>query len=120
MRVLVTGSDVAKVNKIAVTTFLDGLHSEYENSLYIIHTGSGYISDIVDNWINKMWAGREARNSFNAEWLIKHWMEEDEAVGYSLIEECKPDLIFLFGYEEHEIHRPARVLDIPIFLVEKL
>lgn len=118
MRVLISGYDANKINKIAITTFLDGLYVKYKNDLYIIYTGSGYISGIVEEWVSNTWPS-SSRNSFNAEWLIKHWSEEYEGLGNAIVKESKPDLIFLFGFDDYETARAGEYANIPIFIVEK-
>lgn len=122
MRVIVAGSDSVKINKIAITTFLDGLYATHKDKLCVIFYGSGYISSIVEEWIHQTWPGPSAKNCFNLCWVIDHWTvdEEIEACGYNILKEAKPDLIFLFGYDAHELHRPARQEEVPVFLVEKL
>ena len=119
MRVLVSGSDHAKINVVAIKTFLDGLYVSYKDDLHIIYTGSGHVSKIVEDWVKKTWPS-STRNSFNMEWLIKHWSDEYEGIGYAMIEESKPDLLFLFGYDSYETKRAANYNDIPAFIVEKI
>ena len=121
MRVIITGSDSAQINKIAVITFLEGLYSQYKDNLYIIFYGKGYISDIVEEWIHKTWPGPSAKNCFNLAWVIEHWSGDGvEDVAYSIVKEAKPDLAFLFGYDKYEIHRALRYAEVPSFVVEKL
>ncbi len=121
MRVIIAGSDSAKINKIAVTTFLNGLHVEYKDKLCIIFYGKGYISDIVEEWVHKTWPGPSARNCFNLEWVIEHWSgDEVEDIASSIVEEAKPDLAFLFGYDKYELVRALRYAEVPAFILEKL
>jgi hypothetical protein len=121
MRVIVAGSDYAKINKIAVTTFLNGLYAEYKDNLYIIYYGKGYISDIVEEWISKTWRGSNSRNCFNLEWVIEHWSgDEVEDIASSIVEEAKPDLAFLFGYDKYELVRALRYAEVPAFILEKI
>lgn len=121
MRVIVAGSDSAQINKIAVTTFLEGLYSQYKDKLCVIFYGKGYISDIVEEWIHKTWPGPSAKNCFNLAWVIEHWSGDGvEDVASSIVKEAKPDLAFLFGYDKYEIHRALRYAEVPAFVVEKL
>jgi len=121
MRVIVAGSDYNKINKIAITTFLDGLFSEYKDKLYVIFYGAGYVSDIVEGWVEKTWPASAVRNCFNLDWTIKHWVDDDtQDIASSVVAESKPDLAFLFGYDEYELHRALRYADVPTFVVEKL
>jgi hypothetical protein len=121
MRVIVTGSDSAKINKIAITTFLNGLYSEHRDKLCIIFYGEGYISDIVEEWVHKAWPGPTSKNCFNLDWVIKHWSGDDvQDIGSSIVKESKADLAFLFGYDKYEIHRALRYAEVPAFIVEKL
>lgn len=118
---MVSGSDSDKINKIAITTFLEGLHSLYKDDLYIIYTGSGRVSEIVEEWINKTWPGESFKNCFNGEWFMKHWSGEAgyEGMGSDFVKETKPDLIFLFGQNAYKFHYPARNNDIPLYIVTK-
>lgn len=122
MRVIVAGSEHSKINKIAVTTFLDGLYCEYKDKLYLIFYGKGHISDIVEEWIGKTWPRSATRNCFDLSWVIDHWNgeEEIEGIGRIIVQESNPDLAFLFGYDEYKIVRSLRYADIPTFYVEKL
>jgi hypothetical protein len=121
MRVLIAGSDSAKINAIAVTTFLDGLYSSHKDSLSIIFYGEGYISTIVEEWISKVWPGHSIKNCFDLGWVIKHWSGDDvEGIGNSIVKESKPDLAFLFGYDKYEVHRALKYKEVPTFVVEKL
>ena len=121
MRVIVAGSDFGQMNKIAVTTFLNGLYAEYKDKLCIIFYGEGYISDIVEEWVHKTWPGPSAKNCFNLAWVIQHWSgNEVEDVASSIVKEAKPDLAFLFGYDKYEIHRALRYAEVPAFVLEKL
>lgn len=121
MRVIISGSNNDQINKIAIVTFLEGLHSLYKDDLYVIYTGDGRVSAIVEEWVDKTWPGFSARNCFNAEWSIADWASIDgyEGAGYRLVEETKPDLIFLFGHNEYKMHYPARNFDIPLYVLEK-
>lgn len=121
MKVLVDGSDIQKVNKIVIITFLDGLVKRYGKDLYIIYTGAGYVSDTVEEWLNSTWPGNFSKNCFNAEWFIKHWSGDcgDEGLGSDLVKETSPDLIFLFGQSRYKFHYPARHHDIPLYIVTK-
>ncbi len=121
MRVIVAGPRVSKVNKIAVTTFLDGLYTEYSDKLCIIFYGEGYISDIVEEWVDKKWPGPSPKNCFNLKWVIEHWSGDDmKDVANCIVRESKPDLAFLFGYDQYEVHRALRHAEVPSFIVEKL
>lgn len=121
MRVIVAGSDYSKINKIAVTTFLDGLYSQYKDKLCVIFYGSGYISDIVEEWVHETWPGPRAKNCLNLDWVIEHWSGDGvEDVASAIVEEARPDLSFLFGYDKYEIVRALRYAEIPAFIVEKL
>lgn len=122
MRVIVAGSDSVKINSIAIITFLDGLYATYKDSLCVIFYGSGYVSDVVEEWVHKTWPGPSLKNCFNLIWVIDHWTDDEdlEAYGYNILKEARADLIFLFGYDIHELHRPARHEKVPVFLVEKL
>ena len=64
MRVIVAGSRHSKINKVAVTTFLNGLYVEYKDNLCIIFYGEDYISDIVEEWVHKTWPGSNSKNQF--------------------------------------------------------
>lgn len=121
MRVLIDGSNSGKINEIAITTFLHGLLKQYEKNLYVIYTGTGYVSDIVESWINSTWPGNFSKNCFNGEWFVKHWSGEcgDEGLGSDFVKETKPDLIFLFGQSQYKFHYPARHNDIPLYIVTK-
>lgn len=120
MRVMIVGSDIIKINPIAVKTFLNGLKEEYQDDLYLIYKGYGYISDIVDKWIDIHWPGSASRKCHNVEWLIKKWSDDLESAGYVVIDETRPDLIITFGYDECDFVGPAQHRDIPIFYMEKL
>ena len=121
MRVIVTGSDSAQINKIAVTTFLNGLYVEYKDKLCIIFCGKGYISDIAEEWIHKTWPGPSAKNCLDLAWVIEHWSGDGvEDIASSIVKEAKPDLAFLFGYDKYEVHRALRYAEVPTFVVEKL
>jgi hypothetical protein len=121
MRVIVAGSRSSKINKVAVTTFLNGLYVEYKDNLCIIFYGEDYISDIVEEWVHKTWPGSNSKNCFNLEWVIKHWSGDDvQDIGNSIVKESKPDLAFLFGYDQYEVHRALRYAEVPTFVVEKL
>ena len=121
MRVLIAGYDPAKINSVAITTFLNGLYNDHKNNLCIIFYGEGYISDIVEEWIHKTWPGPSPKNCFNLDWVIKHWSgDEIEGIGDSIIKESKPDLAFLFGYDKYKIQRYLQYASVPTFLVEKL
>ena len=121
MRVIVSGSEFSQINKIAVTTFLNGLYCEYKDNLFIIFSGKGHISNIVEEWIGKTWPGSASRNCFDLSWLIEHWSgeEELEGIGRIIVQESKPDLAFLFGYDQYKLVRYLRYADIPTFYVEK-
>jgi hypothetical protein len=55
------------------------------------------------------------------EWVIKHWSGDDvQDIGNSIVKESKPDLAFLFGYDQYEVHRALRYAEVPTFVVEKL
>ena len=121
MRVIVTGSEFSTINKVAVTTFLEGLYIEYKNKLCIIFYGQGYISDIVEEWVHNTWPGPSPKNCFNLQWVIDHWSGDDmKDIGNCIVQESKPDLAFLFGYDQYEVHRPLRYAEVPTFIVEKL
>lgn len=121
MRVIIAGSDSAQINKIAVTTFLEGLYSEYKDNLCVIFYGTGYISDIVEEWIHKAWPGPSAKNCFNLSWVIEHWSgDEIEDVANAIVKEAKPDLAFLFGHDKYKIVRYLRYAEVPSFILEKL
>jgi hypothetical protein len=121
MRVIVAGYDNNKINKIAITTMLNGLYTEYGDKLYVIFYGSGHISDIVEEWVHKKWPGSNSKNCFNLDWVIKHWSGDDsEGIGFFIVEEARPDLAFLFGYDQYEVHRALRYAEVPSFVVEKL
>ena len=126
MRVLVDGSDKSKVNKIVITTFLDGLYSEYKKNLCIGYTGKGFVSKTVEEWCDKTFPASGGRNSFNAEWLYKDFLSKEndlgieaQSFGYFFVEDYKPDLIFLFNIPSVDYIRPARANGIPLYKVEK-
>jgi len=121
MRVIVAGSESESINKIAVTTFLEGLYVEYKDNLSIIFYGKGYISDIIEEWVHKTWPGPSPKNCFNLEWVIEHWSGDDvQDIASSIVKESKPDLAFLFGYDQYKVHRALRYAEVPVFVVEKL
>jgi hypothetical protein len=121
MRVIVAGSRSSEINKVAVTTFLNGLYVEYKDKLCIIFYGKDHISDIVEEWVRKTWPGSSLNNCFNLEWVIKHWSGDDvQDIGNSIVKESKPDLAFLFGYDQYGVHRALRYAEVPTFVVEKL
>jgi hypothetical protein len=121
MRVIVCGSDFAKINKIAVTTFLDGLYVEYKEKLCIVFYGKGHVSDIVEEWVGKTWPSSNSRNCFNLEWVIEHWSGDDvEDIASCIVKEARPDLAFLFGYDKYELARALRYAEVPAFILEKL
>ncbi len=121
MRVILAGYDNNKINGIAITTMLNGLYTEYGDKLCVIFYGSGHISDIVEEWVHKRWPGPSSKNCFNLAWVIEHWSGDDsEGVGPFIVEEAKPDLAFLFGYDQYKIHRALRNEDVPTFVLEKL
>lgn len=121
MRVIVTGSEFSTINKIAITTFLEGLYVEYKDKLCVIFYGKGYISEIIEEWVHKKWPGPSAKNCFNLEWVISHWSGSGvEDIASSIVKESKPDLAFLFGYDQYEVYRALRYAEVPTFIVEKL
>lgn len=121
MRVIIAGSRSSEINKVAVTTLLNGLYVEYKDKLCIIFYGKDYISDIVEGWVHKTWPGSNSNNCFNLEWVIKHWSGDDvQDIGNSIVKESKPDLAFLFGYDQYEVYRALRHAGVPAFVVEKL
>lgn len=121
MRVFVCGSDVMKVNEIAILTFLEGMYVKYKNDLHISFTGSGHVSDIVEKWVDATWPAVASKNSFNMIWYIEDiWSDvEFDGVAYKIIDECKPDLVFQFGTPEYKISKACAYYDIPTFIVSK-
>jgi len=122
MRVIIAGSDIVQINKIAVETFLNGLYASQKDKLYVIYTGRGHVSDIAEEWVDKTWRHSVSKFSFNGEWLIEHWSEGItlSEVGFHFIEETNPDLIFLFGEDHSGFSDAARRHNIPSFILEKI
>lgn len=122
MKVLVDGSDFLPINKIAVSTFLNGLFIEYKDDLSIAYRGDGHISDITEDWLKRKASSKVSRQSFSAAWLLKGLFDQEdppENPAYPFIEDYKPDLIFLFGMTDLDYIRPARYKNIPLFIVSK-
>ena len=119
MKILFDGSIEKSINKIVIDTFLNGVYKEYGKKLYIIYTGVGKTSDIINDWAIKNFPNDGTRNCFNAIWY-DHYKEEYELFNYELMNETKPDLVFIFGDDSHDFSKVAKQMGVPVYKVEKI
>lgn len=104
---------------IVIETFLDGLYHRYGDDLYVIYMGDGSTaSTITENWVKMKWQSKHYRHAWNAEWAdkFKGVMDYENFI----IDEAKPDLVFVFGWNEGDLYpfsSIAQQKSIPVFSV---
>jgi hypothetical protein len=115
MRVMIIGDDVG-LKPVMVNTILNGLYADHKNNLYVIFTGKGETSNVVEDWVDKYFPMDAGRNCLNGEWMIHYYPEEDqEGLIKAFLKEAKPDLIWVIGEDIYNTSKPAYHLDIPVY-----